>query len=681
MNAPPAADCWTLRRDPDGLAWLVMDCPGTSTNTLSRRSLEELDDCLARLAADPPRGLVVASAKAGTFIAGADVHEFPLLGSADAAAALTGEGQRIIGRIAALPCPSCAVLNGHALGGGLELALACDWRVGFAGDEPVYGLPEVQLGVHPGFGGTIRAPRLLGVRRGLDLMLSGRSLRPGDALRAGLVDVLAGPDDWQDAARRLLGRGRRRSRATLLDRLLASAPLRPLVARQVERTVRGRADPGHYPAPYAMLDLWRRHGAADTPPAYAAEAESFGRLVATPTSRNLVRVFFLQERLKKLGRDATSPLGTPGRRVHVVGAGIMGGDIAAWCALRGHHVTLQDREQRFIDPALARARTLFGRRLSGPALDAATARLVADPEGRGAAGAELVIEAVFEDAAVKREVFARLEAALPPGVPIATNTSSIPLEELAAGLADPARLVGLHFFNPVAKLPLVEVVRATTTGASALAAALAFTRGIGKLPLPCRSRPGFLVNRILAPYMGEALELLREGVPAAVIDRAAVAFGMPVGPVELTDSVGLDVALHVARIVGPVIGRPVAPELEALVAAGHRGQKSGRGFYTWREGRPVRPEHRPEVDAAVQERLVMALLNEAAACLHEGLVDDADLVDAGVIFGTGFAPFRGGPLEYARDRGVPVVVATLEQLAVRHGPRFRPSAGWSGLAA
>jgi 3-hydroxyacyl-CoA dehydrogenase/enoyl-CoA hydratase/3-hydroxybutyryl-CoA epimerase len=345
-------------------------------------------------------------------------------------------------------------------------------------------------------------------------------------------------------------------------------------------------------------------------------------------------------------------------------------------------VTLQDRGLEYIQPALERARKLFDKRLPPEEAAAALGRLTADVAGDGARQAEFVIEAVFEDPAVKRTVYGALEAALPPGVVIATNTSSIPLEDLAAGLSDPGRLVGLHFFNPVAKLPLVEVVQATTSSPVAVDQALAFARGIDKLPLPCRSRAGFLVNRILAPYMAEAFELLREGHAAAAIDRAAVGFGMPMGPVELADSVGLDVALHVARVLSPVVGRGVAPELEQLVAAGHLGRKTGRGFYTYHEGKPVRPSgHGAGRDEALRDRLVMALLNEAAACLHEGIVADADLVDAGVVFGTGFAPFRGGPLAHARSVGIDRVVVTLRQLEGQLGPRFSPSPGWDALRA
>jgi 3-hydroxyacyl-CoA dehydrogenase/enoyl-CoA hydratase/3-hydroxybutyryl-CoA epimerase len=396
----------------------------------------------------------------------------------------------------------------------------------------------------------------------------------------------------------------------------------------------------------------------------------------TPASRNLVRVFFLQERLKKLAGTKSGI-----RRVHVVGAGIMGGDIAAWCALRGLDVTLQDRELKFIEPALARAGKLFERKLrQQQAIDAATARLRADPDGSGVATADLVIEAVFEDLKVKQDVYTRLEEKLRPGVVLATNTSSIPLEDLSGCLREPGRLIGMHFFNPVAKLPLVEIIAALSSAPEALAAGTAFAREIGKLPVPCRSHPGFLVNRILAPYMGEAMELAREGVPLARIDQAATEFGMPVGPIELADSVGLDVASHVARILAPVLGRGPAPEVDELVRQGHLGLKTGQGFYTYRDRTPVRPELEwGTADPEVQDRLIYSMLNEAAACLQDGVVSDPDLVDAGVIFGTGFAPFRGGPLNYARGLGIPAVEARLQKLAAEHGPRFTPSPGWSQL--
>ncbi len=677
-GAPEGLVHWRLTCEPDDLAWLCLDRADVGTNTLSEPVMQELSTLLDYLGAQRLRGLVVHSGKASGFIAGADIHEFPKLNSEERARALTREGQATLDRLETLPYPTVAVLNGFALGGGLELALACTYRIALRSDERTLGLPEVQLGLHPGFGGTVRLPQLIGARKALDLILTGRSVSPVEAANFGLVDRVVEADEWRQRAAELIGQAPPKHRAPWLDRLLTLPPVRPLVSTNLGARAARRAPPEHYPAPGAILDLWRRHGGAPTAEAYADEAASFARLVMTPASRNLVRVFFLQDRLKGLGRRSLTA-----KRVHVIGAGVMGGDIAAWCALRGLHVTLQDRELKFIEPALQRAARLFAKRIRDPrARSEAEARLRADVEGNGASEADLVIEAVFEDRAVKRSVYAALEPRLQPEAILATNTSSIPLEELAAELARPERLIGLHFFNPVAKLPLVEVVSTPRSSAEAVTAGLAFTRQIGKLPLPCRSQPGFLVNRILTPYMAEALCLAREGVPLAEIDHAAVAFGMPVGPIELADSVGLDVALHVARILADVVGRPVGPELEAHVNAGQLGVKSGQGFYSYRDGKAVKPAlHGHPVDPDVQERLVLALLNEAATCLAERVVEDADLVDAGVIFGTGFAPFRGGPLHYARERGLESVLASLETLAREVGPRFRPSRGWSELGA
>ncbi|MEO8443539.1 MAG: 3-hydroxyacyl-CoA dehydrogenase NAD-binding domain-containing protein [Gammaproteobacteria bacterium] len=667
---------WRLDIDANDTAWLCFDRADAGANTLSAETMAELHSVLATLSARKLRGLVVYSGKESGFIAGADINEFPQLDSEERAFTLTRQGQQVLEALERLPCPTVAVLNGFALGGGLELALACSYRLALASEHKLFGLPEVQLGVHPGFGGTVRLPRLVGVRKAMDLMLTGRSVSPGEALAAGLVDGLATAGDWRQSAVRLLAKRPPRRSAPLLDRLLAAGPLRPLLARTLRQKTSRKAHEEHYPAPYAIIDLWEQFGAADSTAAYEAEARSFGRLVMTAASRNLVRVFFLQERLKKLGSPKTGI-----RNVHVIGAGVMGGDIAAWCALRGLNVTLQDRDIKFIEPALARARKLFARKLRQPgAADAALARLQADPAGDGVAAADLVIEAVFEDLEVKRQVYERLEPALKPGVVLATNTSSIPLEQLGTCLKDPGRLIGMHFFNPVAQLPLVEIIAATGSAAEALATGTSFARQIGKLPVPCRSHPGFLVNRILAPYMGEAMEMIREGVPLAEIDQAAVEFGMPLGPIELADSVGLDVADHVARILAPVLGREPAPELEELVGQGNLGLKTGRGFYTYRDRKPVRPDLVwGSASPAVQDRLIYAMLNEAAACLHDGIVSDPDLVDAGVIFGTGFAPFRGGPLHYARELGIDQVEARLQELASRHGPRFKPSPGWARL--
>jgi 3-hydroxyacyl-CoA dehydrogenase/enoyl-CoA hydratase/3-hydroxybutyryl-CoA epimerase len=401
-------------------------------------------------------------------------------------------------------------------------------------------------------------------------------------------------------------------------------------------------------------------------------------LFVSPTSRNLVRVFLLQDRLKSLGGSGGPTI----KHVHVVGAGVMGGDIAAWAALRGFAVTLQDRALEYIEPALQRAAQLFDKRLRDSAKSAAARdRLQADVAGDGVPNADVVIEAIFESLEAKRELYSRLEPRMKPGALLATNTSSLMLEPLGAALVHPERLVGLHFFNPVAQMPLLEIVQSQRTDAAVAERAIAFAHSLDKLPIPCRSSPGFVVNRVLMPYLYEAMFVAEEGVPLAVIDGAAVDFGMPMGPIELADVVGLDVAAHVGEIVATQLGRP-APDLtrlQQLIAAKKLGRKSGAGFYSWQDGKALKPAvpNATAVPADLIDRLILILVNECVACLREQVVREADLVDAAVIFGTGFAPFRGGPLAYARERGVTDVIVRLEQLAARYGDRFNPDPGWT----
>jgi 3-hydroxyacyl-CoA dehydrogenase/enoyl-CoA hydratase/3-hydroxybutyryl-CoA epimerase len=392
------------------------------------------------------------------------------------------------------------------------------------------------------------------------------------------------------------------------------------------------------------------------------------------TSRNLVRVFLLQDRLKGLGGKSAAQF----FHVHVIGAGVMGGDIAAWAALRGMSVTLQDRTEELIRPALDRAKTLFEKRLKDPAdAVAAAARLLMDVNGDGVRDSDVVIEAIVENVDAKRALYAALEPKLKATAILATNTSSIKIETLCEKLIDPSRLVGIHFFNPVAQLQLVEIVQGAATNAQVVQNALKFTRKLDKLPLPCRSAPGFVVNRILTPYINEALFALESGIPAAVIDRVGKAFGMPMGPLELTDVVGLDVSLHVGQVLAAALNRRVPDILVKLVEQKKLGRKSGEGFYVWRDGKPLKTEPpRSAVPADLEDRLILPLLNEAVACLREGVIQDADLLDAGVIFATGFAPFRGGPLHYAKARGVQNVSARLGELQGLYGERFRPDPGW-----
>ena len=667
---------WKSATDADGILWLTLDKPDTSANVLSSTVLIELDGILRPLQQKPPRGIVVLSAKKSGFIAGADIKEFTGVTDAESGYRLIHAGQQVLDRLEALDCPTVAAIHGFALGGGLELALACRYRVAVGDDRLSLGLPEVLLGIHPGFGGTVRTVRIAGVRPAMEMMLTGKPVRADKALRLGLVDKLV-PDaeQLQAAARDFITRRPPPRQAPLVERVLSSGVVRPFIRRTLIAQVATKARRDHYPAPYAIIDLWSRFGARGAE-AFEGEARSIAHLFTTETSRNLVRVFLLQDRLKALG--GKSPLEV--KHVHVVGAGVMGGDIAAWSALRGLNVTLQDQSLALIEPAMQRARELFKKRLRDPAKAAAAGeRLRADVEGTGVPLADVVIEAIFENLEVKQKLYARLEPQMKSTALLATNTSSIMLEPLARGLARPERLVGLHFFNPVAQMQLIEIVHSAGTDPAVAQAATAFARKLDKLPVPCKSAPGFIVNRVLMPYLHEAMFAAQEGVPLAVIDKTAVDFGMPMGPIELADVVGLNVAADVGEIVARELGRP-SPDLtrlRELLAAGKLGRKSGEGFYVWKDGKPEKPPA-PGVAAPPDliDRLILVLVNECVACLRERVVEDPDLIDAAVIFGTGFAPFRGGPLAYVRSRGVASVVTRLEELASRCGPRFQPDSGW-----
>jgi 3-hydroxyacyl-CoA dehydrogenase/enoyl-CoA hydratase/3-hydroxybutyryl-CoA epimerase len=665
---------WSLEFDADRVAWLVCDMPGTSTNVLSAAVLRELAVQLGTIAANKPAGVVVRSAKSNGFVAGADIKEFLKIESPVQGYELVRAGQAVLESLSSLPCPSVAALNGFVLGGGLELALACTYRVAADAATLSLGLPEVLLGLHPGFGGTVRTVQLIGVRPALDLMLKGKPCKGSRALALGLIDELVPPAELLARAKSRLLRAPPRSSAPFIDKLLNLGVVRPFIARQAIATLRASVRRDQYPAPYSIVDLWQRYGATGME-SYDAEARSIAELMCGSTSRNLVRVFLLQDRLKGLGGQSSAEF----RHVHVIGAGVMGGDIAAWAAFRGMTVTLQDRSEALIRPALARAKSFFDKRLKDPAAAAAAvARLRMDVNGDGVGDSDVVIEAIFENVDAKRALYAALEPKLKPTAILATNTSSIKIETLCEKLGDPSRLVGIHFFNPVAQLQLVEIVQGAGTDAQVVQNALKFTRKLDKLPLPCRSAPGFVVNRILTPYINEALFALESGIPAAVIDSVGKGFGMPMGPLELTDVVGLDVSLHVGRVLAEAFRRRVPDILVKLVEQKKLGRKSGEGFYVWRDGQPVKSAPLPQfaVPADLEDRLILPMLNEAVACLREGVVQDADLVDAGVIFATGFAPFRGGPLHYAKARGIANISGRLAELAAQYGERFRPDPGW-----
>lgn len=637
---------WRLASDIDEVLWLTLDRGDEKTNSLSRAVLEELEEIVGRLEKDPPKGLVMQSGKPGSFIVGADVREFGSVSSAQEASGYIRRVHKLFNRIEALSFPTVVAIEGYCLGGGLELSLAFDYRIARNDDKTRLGFPEIKLGIYPGFGGSARTVRQMGGMKAMEFMLSTRNMRPGAARAARLVDELVGPHGslrW--AARRAVLKKKKSRGAGWVGRLSNATPFRGWLAGVIRKKTAQRANPRHYPAPFELIDAWEQDG-DDFHAMLEHEAERVGRLITSDTSEGLRRVFFLMERLKAFGKASSFEA----RRAHVIGAGVMGGDIAAWCVVQGLEVTLQDREMKYIEPALKRASGLFKKKLRSPDLvSGAKSRLMPDVEGRGIARADVVIEAIFENVDAKRSLFEKVEPQLKPGAILATNTSAIPLGELAAVLDKPNRLIGLHFFNPVAKMPLVEVVYDEDTDKDQVDRGAAFCGQIGRFPLPVKSSPGFLVNRVLAPYMRKAMQIHQQkGVPIEALDAAARAFGMPMGPVELADTVGLDVGLSVINLLGGEEAASEAETLKSLVDAGKLGKKSGEGFYVWKDGKPVKDSSAAEgVNLeSLADELMAPYFGECKACLGDGIVEDEDVLDAGMVFGTGFAPFRGGPMHY-----------------------------------
>ena len=666
---------WKLEQRDDGVVVLSFDRAGTSVNTFAQEVLIELDGLLERLALDPPKGMVLRSAKTSGFIAGADIKEFAEFDARGNVNDAIRRGQQVFQRLAELPFPTVAAIHGFCMGGGTEILLACRYRVASSDPSTRIGLPEVKLGIFPGWGGSVRLPRLVGAPAAFDMMLTGRSLSASAARAIGLVDKVVDPASLLEEAAKLALRGTQRPfKQRFTGWLTNTWPVRQVLAPVLVKQVARKARKEHYPAPYALIGSWQR-ASGGVQSLLASERKAVVKLASTPTARNLIRVFFLQERLKSTGGKDHGI-----KHVHVVGAGVMGGDIAAWSAYRGFDVTLSDREQRFIDSALTRSAELFSKKVKDETKRAAVAaRLKGDLAGDGVAQADLVIEAIIEKPEAKRDLYTTVEPRMKPDALLTTNTSSIPLTELREHIARPAQFAGLHYFNPVALMPLVEIIRHDAMAPETEQRLAAFCKAIDKLPVPVAGTPGFLVNRVLFPYMLEAATAFAEGIPGAAIDKAAVKFGMPMGPIELIDTVGLDVAAGVGAELAPFLGLPIPASLSTPPEPGKRGKKDGQGLYKWVDGRAQKPELPKDYKAPddLEDRLILPLLNEAVACLHDGVVADADLLDAGVIFGTGFAPFRGGPIQYIRETGAGVLVEKLKVLQAKYGDRFAPREGWS----
>ncbi len=647
---------WRLRLDMEGIAWATFDREGESANALGRRPLEELMRIVGRVEegarSGEIAGLVIQSGKPKGFIVGADIREFEQLTTEAAVVEAVTPVNAMLDRIEKMPVPVVAAVHGVCVGGGLELILACHYRVATRDDTTRVGFPEVKLGIFPGFNGTARSIRQAGPLAAMEAMLTGRMISASSAKRMGLIDQLVdSPGTLHWAARKAILSKRKSSPAPQSKALLGKWPARGLVARKLREETGKKAREAHYPAPFRLIDLFERHGGSfDAMKAH--ETRMFAPLMVSDTSRNLRRVFRLSELLK-----AQAPKGLDWKpmRVHVIGAGTMGADIAGWCVVSGMEVTLQDLSPDVIAKGIKAQGRLFSKKFKTKALrDAASARLIADPQGDGLSHADVVIEAIIEKLDIKQRLFKDIEDKVKPDAVLATNTSSLQIEEIASEMADPSRLIGIHFFNPVAQMPLVEVIRGGQSKEAALDKGCAFVTAIGKFPLVAKSVPGFLVNRVLAPYMMSALVRVDRGEDMQKIDEAARVFGMPMGPVELADTVGLDVCAHVGKILG-LGSEGQGGRLERLVNSGRLGKKTGEGFYVWKDGKAEKKlgtYAEGELERLGRE-LVQPLIEEAQKALDEGVVANADLVDAGVIFGTGFAPFRGGPLHYKSSRGGP----------------------------
>jgi 3-hydroxyacyl-CoA dehydrogenase/enoyl-CoA hydratase/3-hydroxybutyryl-CoA epimerase len=654
------------------------------------------------------RAMILMSGKADNFIAGADIEEFTRFTTQAEAEALSRESQELANRIEAFPKPIVMAIHGACLGGGYELALAAHWRIATDHPKTQLGLPEVQLGVIPAIGGCNRLPRLIGVRAALDLILAGKSERPQKALKLGMVDEVVPLSILRQvaliAAGRLADQGipKRGGRGGPAGALLDWTPMgRQLVYRMARKQVLKKTG-GHYPAPLAVLDVVRTGLEQGMPEGLRAEQQRFGELAVSPVSRRLVQIFFATTALKK---DDGVPPGTeatarPVRRLCVVGSGFMGAAIAGTAVLQAEvEARLKDAELARVGKGLKAAvgildERLRRRRLTRPQHQRLAALLSGSADYSGFTRADLVIEAVFEDLEVKRRVLADVEAEVRPDAIFASNTSTIPIRDIAAGARHPERVIGMHFFSPVEKMPLLEVIPHAGTSADTIVTAVRFGRKMGKTVIVVRDHPGFWVNRILSPYLNEAGVLVEEGVPIELIDRAMARWGFPVGPIALLDEVGLDVAHKAAKVMHAAFGERLAPSatVAKMLDDSRLGRKTGRGFYGYHEG------HKTGVDERVyrvlgvkplegfsaedvQQRLVYVMLNEAALAHAEGVVRSARDGDIGAIYGIGFPPFRGGPLRMIDDLGAAKVVDRLQQLATAHGSRFAPAPALQEMAA
>jgi 3-hydroxyacyl-CoA dehydrogenase/enoyl-CoA hydratase/3-hydroxybutyryl-CoA epimerase len=678
---------FSCERGGDGVLLVTLDVPGEKVNTLGRERIAEFEALLDEVEQDLAlRALVIRSGKADNFVAGADIRDFTRIRSAEEGEALSREAHAVLARVEGCRVPVVAAIHGSCLGIGTELALACRYRVASDDVGTVIGLPEVKLGLIPGAGGTQRLPRLVGLRAGLDLILTGRTLKAPRALRAGLVDeVCAQPVLVEAAWRAAVALAERRISPERRGITLLEQLLRPLIGWRARSSVLAKTG-GHYPAALAAVEVVQKGTAASLAEGLALEAREFGRLAVTDTSRALVSIFFATQDIKK---DSGVPEGTCAaevRKLGVVGAGLMGSGIASVAAEAGVPVRIKDASLEALGRGLQQVLEVYDERRKRRSLTTREVgqrmdRIAPTLDLRGFGRADLVIEAVFEDLELKRRVLAEVESVIPETAVFASNTSSIPIGEIARGCRNPGRVLGMHFFSPVPRMPLLEVVVTPDTQPTAVAIAAGFGRRVGKHVIVVRDGPGFYTSRALAAYMNEATRVLEEGGAVDDLDKAMTDFGFPVGPCALLDEVGIDVAARVAGVMQRAFGERMAPppSMAALLGDGRKGRKAARGFYTYDGSRKRVDESvyavlpygsaRRSIDVHVtQQRLVFAFLNEVVRCLQEGVLRSPRDGDVGAVFGLGYPPFLGGPFRHLDRLGARFAVETMERLHFEPAP-------------
>ncbi len=687
----------------NGIAVLTFDLPGEKVNKLTSPVMEELSARLDELAAQKEiRALVIRSGKDGHFIVGADIAEIRSITEAATGEQLARRGQAVFAKLEALPFPTVAAIHGPCMGGGMELALACTYRVISNDQKTALAQPEVKLGILPGFGGTQRLPRLVGLTNALDMILTGKSVYARKAKKIGLADEVTYKELLLQRALALAKTSADRprpegirARRPLAIRLLEGTPVtRQIIYRTAEKNIL-KETRGNYPAPLLALDAIRHGLEHGLKHGYQREAVLLGQLIPTEVSKNLISVFYLNELLKKDARPAQFTAS----QAAVLGAGIMGGGIAQLLAEKGITVRMKDINTKAVSAGLKEAWGIFSKRAKKGVLTPIQARdgfdrISGTREYTGMGNADLAIEAVIENKEVKKSVLRDFEAVASERAVFASNTSSLSITGIASIANRPEKVVGMHFFNPVEKMPLVEIIRGKKTSDETVKAIAALSRRLGKLPVVVNDAPGFLVNRILMPYLGEALTMLEEGAGISQVDEALLRFGMPMGAFILLDETGIDIAHKVSEILHQGLGERVKPSrlLALLHQEAYLGKKNGKGFYRY-EGRkrlepdpaiirflPASAEKRLFGPEEIVDRAVLVMIKEAALCLEEKIIDRADLLDAALIFGIGFPPFRGGLLAYADRLGLDVVIKKLEDYAGKYGDRFSPPASLKELA-